>query len=83
MRNCHPVKQEIESIDIWLIPANSELEYHAVGKKGVTRIEACTKEGQYSDIPYLRVWSGDSCVGEFCQHNILAVNFKQPEKSDV
>lgn len=45
----------------------------------LTRIEACTKPGQYCDIPYVRVWKGDVCEAEFCQHNIVGVYFGPPE----
>ncbi len=41
---------------------------YCVGMDGVTRIEACMKKGEYAHIPYLRVWSGDVCIAEFCQH---------------
>lgn len=46
--------------------------------KVVTRIEAFTKSGMYSDLPYVRVWCGDSPVAEFCQHNIVGIYFKAP-----
>jgi hypothetical protein len=32
----------------------------------------------YSNIPYIRVWKGDVCEGEFCQHNIVGVYFDAP-----
>lgn len=50
-------------------------ESYAVGKGGVTRIEACTKAGMYADIPYIRVWKGDTLLAEFCQHNVVGVYF--------
>lgn len=46
-----------------------------VGNRGVTRIEAFTKPGMHSDIPYVRVWKGDKPEAEFCQHNIVGVYF--------
>ncbi|WP_303713332.1 hypothetical protein [Brevundimonas naejangsanensis] len=46
-----------------------------MGQNGVTRIEACIKPGVYSNIPYVRVWKGDVCEAEFCQHNIVGVYF--------
>ena len=54
------------------------VEDYVVGRKdgrNVTRIEATTKSGMHSDIPYVRVWSGDNILAEFCQHNIIGVEF--------
>lgn len=74
----HPVEQPIRAIDIDSIP---EVQgSYAVGRNGVTRIEACQKSGAYSFIPYVRVWKGDVCEAEFCQHNIVGVYFEQPEE---
>jgi hypothetical protein len=67
-------KQEIAAIQIDTIP-ESQASY-AVGRNGVTRIEAFTKSGMYSEIPYVRVWRGDALAAEFCQHNIVGVYFK-------
>lgn len=69
----HPVQQAIYAIDIDTIPG-IEGNY-TIGRNGVTRIEACQKSGQYSHIPYVRVWAGDTCIAEFCQHNIVGVYF--------
>jgi hypothetical protein len=69
----HPVQQAIRSIEIDTIP-NVEGSY-TVGQAGVTRIEACTKSGLHRDLPYVRVWTGDVCLAEFCQHNIVGVYF--------
>jgi hypothetical protein len=49
---------------------------YTVGNGGVTRIEACIKPGMYSSIPYVRVWKGDVCEAEFCQHSIVGVYFE-------
>lgn len=82
---CHSVKQEIESITIWngnqgLVEFGaSEAEAYRVGYDGVTRIEACFKPGLHANLPYVRVWKGDVAVGEFCQHNIVGLYFKEPE----
>lgn len=65
----HPIKQKIEHIAI------DDEGSHTVGRNGVTRIEACTKSGMHADIPYVRVWNGDVCIAEFCQHNIVGVYF--------
>ena len=72
----HPIQQPIRAIDIDTIP---EVQGgYAVGCNGVTRIEACTKSGLHADIPYVRVWAGDVCKAEFCQHNIVGVYFADP-----
>lgn len=72
----HPVQQPIRAIDIDTIP--SVEGSYIVGRSGVTRIEACTKSGMHADIPYVRVWAGDTCLAEFCQHNIVGVYFGEP-----
>lgn len=69
----HPVQQAIKGIDV----SNDdpcEFDYR-VGEAGITRIEACTKSGLHANIPYVRVWKGDVCLAEFCQHNIIGVYF--------
>jgi hypothetical protein len=71
----HPIKQPINAIDIDSIPG-VEAGF-VVGRNSVTRIEACTKSGLHADIPYVRVWAGDLCLAEFCQHNIVGVYFAQ------
>lgn len=74
--NEHPVAQPIRAIEIDTIP---EVQGgYTVGRNGVTRIEACEKSGPYSHIPYVRVWAGDTCLAEFCQHNIVGVYFEKP-----
>lgn len=69
----HPINQPIECIEIDAIPDSQA--YFRVGIRGVTRIEACTKSGMHADIPYVRVWAGEKCLAEFCQHNIVGVYF--------
>lgn len=69
----HPIQQPIREIDVHLSDEGST--FYSVGRDGVTRIEACTKPGLHCDIPYVRVWKGDVCEGEFCQHNIIGVYF--------
>lgn len=71
----HPVKQPIVRIVVSKNSDGDDWDFHTVGKHGITRIEACIKSGEYSNIPYLRVWAGDSCVAEFCQHKIAGVYF--------
>lgn len=73
----HPVDQPIDAIEIDTIP-DVQGSYR-VGRNGVTRIEACTKSGLHADIPYVRVWAGDECKAEFCQHNIVGVYFAARE----
>lgn len=76
----HPVAQTISSATIgeW----DGGYEFYAVGRNGVTRIEATTKSGMHADIPYIRVWQGDVCLMEVCQHNILGVYFDQQEPTN-
>ena len=66
---------EIVALQIDNIP--DKQEEVVVGKYGVTRIEAFTKSGMHSNIPYFRVWKDDVPTAEFCQHNIVGVYFKQ------
>lgn len=73
----HPIEQPIRYIEIDTIP---EVQgSYLVGRNGVTRIEACEKSGMYANIPYVRVWKGDVCAAEFCQHNIVGVYFGPAE----
>jgi hypothetical protein len=69
----HPINQPIRAIEIDTIPEVQAC--YVVGRSGVTRIEACTKSGMHADIPYVRVWKGDVCEAEFCQHSIVGVYF--------
>jgi hypothetical protein len=75
----HPVNQIIEWIEIDAIP--DVQSSYGVGRNGVTRIEACTKSGMHADIPYVRVWRDETCVAEFCQHNIVGVYFAKATAS--
>ena len=75
----HPIQQSIRAIEIDTIP---EVQgSYAVGRNGVTRIEACRKPGLYGDVPYVRVWKDDICEAEFCQHNIVGVYFAPEQVS--
>ncbi|MCK9994034.1 MAG: hypothetical protein Dbin4_02554 [Alphaproteobacteria bacterium] len=74
----HPVEQAIRGLLVFQTN-DGEGEYYAVGKNGVSRIEATTKSGMHADIPYIRVWEGEHCIAEFCQHNIVGVYFQKPE----
>lgn len=69
----HPVQQVIREVDVFL--SDDGATFYRVGRNDVTRIEACTKSGLHADIPYVRVWKGDVCEAEFCQHNIVGVYF--------
>lgn len=79
MADEHPIKQEIRRIVVE--ESNGVREAYDVGRWDVSRIEATTKSGMYSNIPYIRVWRGDFVVAEFCQHNILGVYFAKPEEA--
>jgi hypothetical protein len=69
----HPVQQPIRAIDIDSIP--DVQGGYVVGRNGVTHIEATFKSGLHANLPYVRVWKGDVCEAEFCQHNIIGVYF--------
>lgn len=80
MSDLHPVDLPICAVDIAIIP-DGECGY-SLGKNDVTRIEACSKPGLHCDIPYIRVWAGDECRAELCQHNIVGVYFTTPEDAE-
>lgn len=69
----HPIERPIRMVIV------GGGDFHQVGRDGVTRIEACIKPGMYSNIPYVRVWQGEECIAEFCQHHIIGVYFGEPE----
>ena len=69
----HPIEQAIDSIDI------DGIYSFKVGVGDVTRIEATTKSGLHADIAYVRVWAGEKCLSEHCQHNIHGVYFSTAE----
>lgn len=69
----HPVQQPIRALIV------AESCDFVVGRSGVTRIEACIKPGMYSNIPYVRVWKGDTCAAEFCQHSVIGIWFAEAE----
>jgi hypothetical protein len=73
----HPVGQAIDMIAVH-VDADNELATYRTGHNGVTLIEACTKSGLHADMPYVRVWKGNVCEAEFCQHNIVGVYFAAP-----
>lgn len=74
MSDEHPIKSAITMIQIPRDENGNPGEF-VLGKRGVTRIEACTKSGLHSDIPYVRVWRGDQAIAEFCQHHLSALYF--------
>lgn len=73
----HPVEQPIREV----VVRYDDYQHHAcglaycVGMDGVTRIEACQKNGEFCMIPYVRIWSGDLCIAEFSQHHVAGVFF--------
>lgn len=66
---------KVKSICVKTLDDGSEVSYTVGGVNGVTKIEQCEKSGMYSNIPYLRVYSGESIIAELCQHNIESINF--------
>lgn len=71
----------VKYICIKTLNDGSDISY-AVGVNGVTKIEQCEKSGMYSNIPYLRVYSGESIIVELCQHNIESVQFLKVNQND-
>lgn len=75
------MSEHLEGVEIAIVNVYNPFEgdggesFH-VGHGGVTQIEAFTKSGMHSNIPYVRVWCGDQPKAEFCQHNIVGIYFK-------
>ncbi len=69
----HPVQQPIVAVQ-YASDVASDV-YRVGDRNGVTRIEACIKSGMHANIPYIRVWCGDICLAEYCQHNIVGIWF--------
>jgi hypothetical protein len=83
----HPVEQTIQAVQIGHDHDGKAGRGYSTKLKApyervfpCTRIEATTKSGMHADIPYIRVWNGETCIGEFCQHNIVGVYFGPPEE---
>lgn len=70
----HPIKQKIIAAIISPDGPN-DAQTWVVGCLGVTRIESTKKSGMHADIPYIRVWKGDVAAAEYCQHNIIGIEF--------
>ena len=70
----HPVQQPIRMIQVPCDEHGNPKEY-IVGRGGITRLEATTKSGMHADIAYIRVWSGELAVAEFCKHSLSGVYF--------
>lgn len=77
----HPIQQPILSVVVTQDDYQHQAQgcAYCVGRGGVTRIEACQKNGEYTHIPYIRVWADEKCLAEFCQHNIVGVFFDEAE----
>lgn len=67
----HPVDQRIRAI--YQVSTGQQW---CVGSRGVTRIEACMKAGEQSYVPYIRVWAGEKCLAEICQHRLDELLFE-------
>lgn len=70
--------EHLEGIEIEAIDTDQQGSGYRIDRNGVTRIEAFTKSGMHSEIPYVRVWIGDRPRAEFCQHQIVGIYFKAP-----
>ncbi len=70
----HPVSQPITAIRA--PDTGGHESWYVVGEGStVTRIEACQKSGLHANIAYVRIWEGEHCVAEFCQHDLLGTYF--------
>lgn len=76
----HPVKQVIFATHLPSDENGNPLDY-IVGKN-CSRIEACSKDGLHCSLPYIRVWNGDECVAEFCQHAASFIRFSAEKLSE-
>lgn len=47
--------------------------------KNCTRIEAIAKPGEYSFLPYVRVWENDKPIAEVSQHKLEWLLFDEEE----
>ena len=70
----HPIAQTIIAVQLPCDENGNPMDF-IVGRAGVTKIEACEKNGEYCCIPYIRVWEGDHCAIEFNQHKASFVRF--------
>ena len=66
--------ENTENQEIILVELGDEC--YKVGHFGVTKIEQTVKSGEYSYIPYVRVWRGDEVLAEIPQHKTTCVIFK-------
>ena len=80
MSGANPIKQAISATQIPSDQHGNPIDY-IVGQN-CSRIEACEKPGEYCNIPYIRVWAGDECLAEFCQHKAAFVLFAPKENPD-
>lgn len=69
----HPVMQPIMATQVPCDDHGNPLDW-VVGMN-CTRIEACSKNGEFASIPYIRVWNGGECLAEFSQHRASFVRF--------
>lgn len=69
----HPVKQVIREIIVYR-PQRGQAETYGIAYN-CSRIEPTAKGGEHCDIPYIRVWDGEKCLAEFCQHSLAGVYF--------
>jgi len=61
----------IESIQFSLLDSPD----FAVGKFGVTKIEAYPEGGMSCDIPWINVFKGDEIIKRICCHQLAAINY--------
>lgn len=77
----HPIEQQIIHLHISCDEGGNPMDY-IVGMN-CSRIEACQKSGMYANIPYIRVYEGDVCLLEACQHNVGYIRFTKEAAEKV
>lgn len=67
------VRQKIAATQVMCDEHGNPMDY-IVGQN-CDRIEIVQQNGEYAHIPYVRVWSGDTCLVEFNQHKATFVRY--------
>ena len=73
MKDAPEIEQTIIATQVMCDENGNPMDY-IVGKN-CSRIEICPKAAEYCYVPYVRVWGGDNCILEFCQHKATFVRF--------
>lgn len=77
LADIHPIEQNIVKFTYDEIgEGNPFVVCVGGGEPKVTKIEQTYKAGEYSHIPYIRVWASEICLMEICQHKVHAIYFE-------